>query len=157
MNHAKPTDWDIKPFPIKRTTIHLGKAFSPDEMGIIRRGLVPLEMEDKWFIYWADNTLYFHRSWTGFCVYVVRFAEDADGCRIVEADANRDPEQYNETSDERDAEMICYLIDVLLLNRKADYPNDEPNPELRAIKHWTNAGRAMFGHAAANNMNGPSS
>ena len=22
-------------------------------------------MEDKWFIYWKDDALFFHRSWTG--------------------------------------------------------------------------------------------
>jgi len=33
-------------------------------------GLVPEEIEDKWFIYWEDDTLFFHRSWTGNCIYV---------------------------------------------------------------------------------------
>jgi len=31
---------------------------------------------------------------------------------MIEADVNRDPEQYKETSDERDAKMI-YLKDLL--------------------------------------------
>ena len=35
-------------------------------------------MEDKWFIYWKEGMLFFQRSWTGFCIYVVRFAADGD-------------------------------------------------------------------------------
>ena len=33
--------------------------------------------EDKWFIYWENDTLFFHRSWTGVCVYIVRFTSPA--------------------------------------------------------------------------------
>ena len=147
MNTAKLTDWKTERLPIKRTTIALDRAYSPDDMERIRYGIVLQHMEDKWFIFGEDNTLYFHRSWTGVCVYVVRFSEETDGCRMVEADVNRDPEQYSETSDERDAEMIYYLVDLLLLNKEATYPSDEPSPELRAAKNWSDVGRSMLGQA----------
>ena len=62
-------------------------------------------MEDKWFIYWNDNTLYFHRSWTGMCLYIVHFEAARDGHKIISADINRDPDQYNETSDVRDLKV----------------------------------------------------
>ena len=77
-------------------------------------------MEDKWFIYWNDDALFFHRSWTGFCIYVVRFAADGATWRMIQADVNRDRRQYEETDDDRDARLISYLIDVLLLGRHAD-------------------------------------
>ena len=41
---------------------------------------------------------------------------------MIEADVNRDPEQYKETSDKRDAEMISYLVDTLLLHQEAVFP-----------------------------------
>ena len=47
-------------------------------MDHIRQGMIPEVMEDKWFIYWKDDALFFHRSWTGFCIYVVRFAADGE-------------------------------------------------------------------------------
>ena len=28
-------------------------------------------MEDKWFSYMDGNTLYAHRSWTGYCIYII--------------------------------------------------------------------------------------
>ena len=145
MKMAKPTDWKIQALPSKRTTIRLEQTFSPQEMKRIRRGLVPEQMEDKWFICWKDDILFFHRSWTGFCIYVVRFAAEGDRYKMIEADVNRDPEQYNEASDERDAERISYLVDVLLLHQEAVFPSDKPSSEKQALMNWSQAGRAMLG------------
>jgi len=145
MKAAKPADWKTEALPPLRTTIRLDRTFLPQEMRRIRRGLVPEQMEDKWFIYWKDDTLFFHRSWTGICVYVIHFAAAGDSNRMLAADVNRDPEQYSETSDERDAEMISYLVDVLLLRRDAVFPNDEPSSEKQALTNWSQVGRAMLG------------
>lgn len=117
MKAAKPTDWQTKALPPKRTTIRLDRTFSSQEMKRIRMGSVPEQMEDKWFIYWKDDTLFFHRSWTGYCIYVVRFATEGDRCRMIKADVNRDTKQYQETSGERDAEMISDLVDYRLLRK----------------------------------------
>ena len=145
MRTAKPTDWKTEALPAKRTTIRLDRVFLPQEMQHIRGGLVPDQMEDKWFIYWKDDTLYFHRSWTGFCIYVVHFAAEGDSWRMLAADVNRDPDQYRETSDARDVEMISYLVDVLLLHQEAVFPSDEPSSEKQALMKWSQVGRAMFG------------
>ena len=145
MKTAKPTDWKTEALPSSRTTIRLDRFFSPQEMKRIRGGLVPEQMEDKWFIYWKDDALFFHRSWTGFCIYVVRFAAKGDSFRMTEADVNRDAEQYEESSDERDAEMISYLVDALLLHQEASFPSNEPSSEKRALMNWSQVGRAMLG------------
>ena len=145
MKTAKPTDWKTHSLPSKKATIHLDRIFSPHEMKRICRGILPRQMEDKWFIYWKDETLYFHRSWTGYCIYIVRFVPESDTFRMIEADANRDPKQYKETSDERDAEMISYLIDVLLLHQNAVFPSDEPSSGKKALMNWSQVGRAMLG------------
>jgi len=145
MKSAKQSDWQTEELPSSRSTVSLRRVFSPDEMPRIRAGLVPKAMEDKWFIYWENDTLYFHRSWTGICVYIVRFAAERDGYRMVEADLNRDPEQYNETSDNRDAKMISYLIDALLLQQPAVFPSEDDNSETNIILQWSQVGRAMLG------------
>ena len=116
MKTAKPTDWKTQTLPSKRTTIHLDRTFSSQEMKRICRGLVPKQMEDRWFIYWKDDTLFFHRSWTGYCIYVVHFVAEGGSFRMIKADVNRYPKQYGEASDERDAEMISELVDMLLLH-----------------------------------------
>ena len=146
MKTATQTDWKTEPLPSKRTTIALNRRFSPVEMRQIRAGVVPQQMEDKWFIFWERNALYFHRSWTGHCWYVVQFIKDSDSCVMIEANVNRDPGQYKETSDERDAKMVSYLIDVLLLRQYAVMPSDDTPNDRRAIMEWGRVGRAMFGH-----------
>lgn len=35
------------------------------EYNNLSKGLVPINMEDKWFIYFKSNLLHLHRSWTG--------------------------------------------------------------------------------------------
>jgi len=64
---------------------------------------------------------------------------------MIEADVNRDPEQYTETSDKRDAEMISYLVGVLLLHQRAVFPSDGPSSEKQALLKWSQGGRATFG------------
>ena len=108
-------------------------------------GVIPEEMEDKWFAYWEDGTLFFHRSWTGFCVYIVRFVCDDDGTTAVEADLNRDPEQYKNTDEQYDVEMIAYLVDVLLLRRPSRFPSRSSSKTRAALEQWSQVGRAGLG------------
>jgi len=145
MEIAKSTDWKTEELPLKKISIPLDRSFSQQEMELIPKGLVPQEMEDKWFIYWKDETLFFHRSWTGFCLYVVYFVKEEDGFGMKSADVNRDPEQYEQTDDEYDARMIQYLVDLLLLHRDAIFPVDEASPEKKALMNWSLVGRAMLG------------
>lgn len=149
---ATKADWRIKKLPSKRTSIALDRRFAPHEIQHIKAGLIPEEMEDKWFIYWQDDTLFFHRSWTGFCVYMVHFVKDGDCYRMRKAELNRNPKQYAETSDAKDASLISYLIDVLLLHKDAEFPSDLSDSEGAAVAEWSQVGRAMLGQHPANNQ-----
>lgn len=142
---AKPTDFRTEPLPDRRTVIPMSRLFSQQETIRIRKGLVPQQMEDKWFIYWENDNLYFHRSWTGICIYVAHFATNTAGCKLKQVEVNRDPEQYNETSEELDARMISYLVDVLLLHRNVEFPVEKPSVEKQALANWSQVGRVMFG------------
>lgn len=145
MKRAKRTDWKINLLPSRRTTVSLDRGFEPSEMERIRRGLVPEQMEDKWFIFWEDDTLFFHRSWTGHCIYAVHFACEGATCTMVSADVNRDPEQYKGVSDKRDAELISYLVDTLLLRQKAAFRSGAPESDKSALEKWSLIGRAALG------------
>lgn len=104
----------------------------------------------KWFIYWKDGRLYFHRSWTGLCIFVASFVEEEGGnSRMVEARLNRNPEQSSATNYSRDAEMIFYLIDLLLLRRQAKFPSRFSDSENSSLENWSVVGRAMFGQGPA--------
>jgi len=146
MQTAKKSDWKTEPMPAMRAVLSLERRFDPSEVAAIRRGVIPEEMEDKWFIYWNRNRLYFHRSWTGICVYVVRFKCNDAGASIVEAFANRDPAQYLESDDRRDEAMILFLIDVVLLHRPGEFPSTEPSGTNSALMQWSQVGRAGIGN-----------
>lgn len=142
MNKVKSTDWKTSPMSELHTCVRLDRAFSTEDMAVIRRGLCPDQMEDKWFVYWDKDILYFHRSWTGICIYEVRFHVDRHGYRMIEANVNRDPEQYSQTNDAFDARLISYLIDVLLLRHQASYPDEEDFVPMDPLAMWSLVGRA---------------
>jgi hypothetical protein len=144
MKPAEPSDWKTKPLPKKRVVIPLDRFFSAAEMLKIRLGLRPEQMEDKWFIYWKDEALFFHRSWTGICMYVLRFKAEGDSARLIQAEVNRDPEQYLNVDDQYDVDLIYYLIDVLLLNRAADFPVNPASRLEGTLQNWSSVGRAML-------------
>ena len=144
MKTAEPTDWRTEPMPENTITIDLDREFAPQEMDRIRIGLLPKQQEDKWFIYWQDNSLHFHRSWTGFCIYIVRFAVENVGCRMIGAVVNGNPEQYEASDEAREAELISHLVDVLLLRRDSQFPSGDLSIETQALANWGLVGRAML-------------
>jgi hypothetical protein len=155
---AKAKDWNALPMPEKQKAVSLDRTFSQQDVALIRLGVVPQQMEDKWFIYWKNDTLCFHRSWTGFCIYAVRFRQVGDQWRMTEANLNRDREQYEENRDSRDVAMISYLIDVLLLRQASEFPADENvGSEMQPVSQWSTVGRAMFeGNSEEENAGGNS-
>lgn len=64
--------------PFKRVPLR-NLTLTTKEYARLSLGLIPEEMEDKWFIYLEDNKLYCHRSWTGLCAYIVEFAPCEEG------------------------------------------------------------------------------
>lgn len=145
MAMATHNDWKTSPMPARRATVRLDRAFTDTEMSLIRDGLVPDQMEDKWFVYFEKDVLYFHRSWSGVCIYEVRFHVDSHGYRMIEADVNRDPSEYAQTNDQFDARLISYLIDVLLLRHGACFPDEEGFIPEDPLAMWSLVGRAAVG------------
>lgn len=109
---AVNSDWKTEPMPEKYTTIDINIEYCKDDMTKIRAGFIPQAMEEKWFTYFEDieNKLYMHRSWTGYCIYIVTFEEKGDKFVAKMAKVNRDPSQCQCTSDEEDKEIIEYII-----------------------------------------------
>ena len=139
--NARRGDWNALPMPASRATIAIDRRFSAEEMRRIRRGVLPEQMEDKWFAFFEDGKLYLHRSWTGYCNYVATFEADGDGARLNGAEVNRDPGQYLGTDPNADRERLLTLIDVVILRRPV-----HGNPAGEALLElWSFAGRAMLG------------
>lgn len=146
MTAAKRSDWDTRPLPVQRATLALDRTYTREEMDRICQGYVPEQMEDKWFIYWQDDCLHFHRSWTGICLYVMPIAAVGDQFVVRQAEVNRDPDQYGAVDDQHDAAMVLYLVELLLLERfESEFPGTETDETRKAMESWHFVGRAMLG------------
>jgi hypothetical protein len=97
MTRATSNSWRTRSEPALREALGFEALFSGQDAAKLLDGLIPQEMEDKWFIYHADDWLRFHRSWTGTLVYWLRLDRTPIGFRVAESWVNRDPEQYMET------------------------------------------------------------
>ena len=89
------------------------------ELDRLEVGYVPGAMEDKWFIYFENGWLRFHRSWTGACIYGLKVQTTSQGGQVAESWVNRDAEQYRSTDTGYDRRLVDFLIDAFLL-RKAE-------------------------------------
>jgi len=69
-------------------------------------------MEDKWFIYFENGWLYFHRSWTGFGIYKAQLKKEPDGNgnSISEFWVERNQKKYINKDDHKDIQTFSLLI-----------------------------------------------
>lgn len=80
-------------------------------MDRIGNGVIPRSVDERWFIYFEDNTLDLHLSWTGYCVFIVSLNEienrawHASHCLV-----SRDKEQYGETTDAEGIKLLHLVI-----------------------------------------------
>ena len=83
----------LLPMPELKVQLPLDKTFSPEDYQRLQRGFIPKQMESKWYIFLEGDWLYFHRSWTGYCIFQVRLEQKGKSYQVVETWLNRDPEQ----------------------------------------------------------------
>ena len=117
---ARAGDWKNQPL-CRGVPIPYTRAFSAAEFLRLQQGLIPREMEDKWFIYYEPPYLHFHRSWTGLPAYRVLLAEDGGGASVSEA--LRDPNSGGPSHDDgQHAQLLNFLIGNLLLGEAKPSP-----------------------------------
>ncbi|WP_235674089.1 MULTISPECIES: hypothetical protein [unclassified Paracoccus (in: a-proteobacteria)] len=117
MQAATRLSFRTLPLPKARQNLDLSLNFDRRDYDKIISGLVPRDMEDRWFIFHEDERLYFHRSWSGYCIYSARLTNTPMGGTLSEAWVNADKEQYNCSEPEEEAKFIETLINNLLLAR----------------------------------------
>ena len=120
---AKASDWKTEKMPDEVGILDFQKVYSPEEFDRIKLGLIPKEMEDKWFIYFENQSLNIHRSWTGYHIYQITIQSQEDNTyKIIQTLVNRNKDQYNQQNYEYDVLLIDYLIDRLLLGKNVPFP-----------------------------------
>ena len=135
---ATATSWKHLAPPAEREALEFDALFTDAEAEQIMRGLVPSEMEDKWFIYFEDGWLRFHRSWTGAYIYALRLDASPAGVRVVDSWVNRNPEQHKGSDVAYDRRLIRFLIDAFLLKRAGmvfPLPSDAAEYPAGAMQH----------------------
>lgn len=140
------SDWDKhEPMPLQHKAFSCSHNFTPSEYLKIQKGVLPEQMEDKWFIYFEEDKLYFHRSWTGYCIYIAEFEKKEDCYQMCKLTINRAVEQYTETDDKWDMQFVIYLVKLLLLRKSVACPQREDwNAETAVLHQWSLMGRAIL-------------
>lgn len=87
----------------------LKRKLTETEINNLKNGYSPQEMDDKWFLYCENNKLFFHRSWTGFCIYIVSIENENGELEVI---VNRNSEQYLGTDIEKDKIILNGLINT---------------------------------------------
>jgi hypothetical protein len=115
---AIASSWKREPFVTGRK-IPYRAIFSDLEFSVLRKGLVPAAMEDKWFIYYDEPYLFFHRSWTGLAVYRVTLSQKDGGASTEEALCAFPVEDLQPAYE---AALLNFLVSNLLLGKHVPFP-----------------------------------
>lgn len=120
---ATADSWSHLPEPAEREPLQLEAQFTAAEFDKLRLGLVPKQMEDKWFIYFGEGWLHFHRSWSGVQVFGLRLEASPTGVRVTDSWVNRNMAQYRGQDVSYEQKLVRFLIDALLLEKRdAKFP-----------------------------------
>jgi len=116
MYTATRSSWKTQPLPAQREPLELPLLFSDAEGERLILGHIPEDQDDRWFIFFENGWLYFHRSWTGACIYGLRLDGSPNGVRVVEAWVSAEKEHYKSLGPEHDVWMVQQLISSRLLS-----------------------------------------
>ena len=107
--------------PRKRARVPLQRTFTKAEFARINKGFAPQSMDDRWFIFFEKGWLYFHRSWTGRCIFQIRFKPQKHCYAIADAWAKQDLNRYEDSNVNNKGRLISNLIDHVLLGKEVSF------------------------------------
>jgi hypothetical protein len=128
---AREYDWQIKLMPAQHRMVPLDFTLTATEADCVRMGFIPKEQEEHWFAWFSENTLYQHRSWTGYCIDQIHFVPNGGGLRATHAEVNNDPEQYQAGTGEEAARRIEGMVRQLACKHEAQ---EAPSSLVQAIE-----------------------
>ena len=135
---ATKSSWKTLDAPVKRQPLGYEQLFTNVDAERLQEGLIPQVMEDKWFVYFENDWLYLHRSWTGSLVYWLKLDRGPAGIRVTDSWVNRDSEQYSETDISYDRLMLDFLLRCMMLGHDVAFPvrtNDISNKTSHIYQH----------------------
>jgi hypothetical protein len=127
---ATRSSWKTLPLPDQSVKLHFERDFTEIEYKQMSLGLIPSTMEDKWFIFLENEIMFFHRSWTGACIYQMHFINSNNQYSVDDVWVNRNSEQYKELDNDYDIKLLNFLIDNFLLGLNTPFPIPSNIPDL---------------------------
>jgi hypothetical protein len=116
---ANIQSWKTEPFG-NVEPIPYEARYTEAEFAKLRLGLIPEQMEDKWFIYFDDPFLAFHRSWTGQPVYRIKLETAGEEAVVIEAVCAEDVLAKSDRVYQ--AKLLDFIVSNLLLGQKKPFP-----------------------------------
>lgn len=110
MQRATPTTWKREPLPLRRAQLNYHRCFSRCEFDRVAFGLVPQQMEDRWFVLFERGWLLFYRSWTGHCIYGLKLTQTNGGGEVTDSWVTGDRQVYRSDGAEFDRELLDNII-----------------------------------------------
>ena len=141
---ALKSDWKNSALSNVSKKINIDFKFNKEQYENLKLGLIPEQMEDKWFIYFENNFLYFHRSWTGICIYKMHLVSKGDKYISDYFFAVRDDKLYTNKDDKEDIRILTFLIKCGLLQIDMDENEIITDTEKNPLIDWSNFGRMIF-------------
>ncbi|MDL5514424.1 hypothetical protein QSE00_21605 [Arenibacter sp. M-2] len=111
---TKPCDWRHEPMPDEKESFFSGRKLLFDEYSKLEKGIKPSDMDDKWFVYTINESIFFHRSWSGHCIFVVKVERENNEFFLGDVIANRKPDQFGNSEIEVKKEMFEKLVDLVI-------------------------------------------
>ena len=121
-NPAHQQFWRAERESVPVVPIPYRDSFFAEESAQIRKGLVPVSMDEKWFVLFERPYLLLYRSWTGTLIYRLEMTEGPDGVQVVNATVLDNPDMYRRGSPDHEARLVSFLVRRLLLNQEAPFP-----------------------------------
>jgi hypothetical protein len=119
---ATRNSWKTLPAAGEFETVPYKDVFDAAEMAKLERGLIPQDMEDKWFSFFERPFLYLHRSWTGHLVYRVKVLTSEGAGQVERAEVLRTPDGGARYPGEYEAELLRFLIRCVILGQELPFP-----------------------------------
>lgn len=109
--------------PATTARLIIDRVFTAEEItGLRTRPISTSDWEARWVAEAVNDWIHIHRTWSRLCIYSVRVEPAGDGFRFAEVLVNREPTQYRETDDARDAAILVWLVDRLVMRRDVSLP-----------------------------------
>ena len=103
-----------KPFPTAVVVVSYERVLPLEAEAKLIHGLLPREMEDKWYVRLLDGYLDFFRSWTGHHIYRVPVTIGDAGLNLNDLHVNNDTDQWNPSAIPDHTTIVNSLIDRTL-------------------------------------------